>query len=329
MFRTTRIKLTLWYMLISCLVSVLFSYVIFVGVNRELVRFERLQRVRLQEWGWRGPEPDLEIVNHARYRLVVALGIITAGISALAGLGGYILAGQTLAPIAEVVEKQRRFVADASHELRTPLTSLKSETEVALRDKNLNLAEAKKLMESNLEEINRLQTLSDNLIKLSRFQGVTDALILEQIEAAEVAGEAIKKVAGIASAREIKINSDIKNFGLVANKNSLVELLVILLENAVKYSMPKSEITISAKKTNGQAVWEVCDRGSGIARADLEHVFERFYRGDKSRTKSDTHGYGLGLSIASEIVSKHGGTIGVKSQVGRGSTFTVRLPVKH
>ncbi|OGC98347.1 hypothetical protein A2634_00025 [Candidatus Amesbacteria bacterium RIFCSPHIGHO2_01_FULL_48_32] len=316
-------------MLISCLVSVLFSYVIYVGVNRELVRFERLQRVRLQEWGWLGPEPDLEIVNHARYRLVVVLGIITAGISALAGIAGYVLAGQTLAPLEDMVERERRFVADASHELRTPLTSLKSETEVALRDKKLDLTDARRLMASNLEEINRLQDLSDNLIKLSRLQGATDAVPLEQIEAAMVVGEAVKKVAGIAAAKEIKISSDIKNIKLEADKSGLVELLVILLDNAIKYSLAKSEVTVRAYKTNGQGVWEVRDRGVGIAQRDLGHVFERFYRGDKSRTKSEAHGYGLGLAIASEIVAKHGGTIGVKSQVGRGSTFTVRLPVKH
>lgn len=327
MFNSTRIKLAVWYTLITCLVSLLFSYVIYVGINRELVRFERLQGIRLREWGWPGPELDLEIVNHARYRLVVILSIIVSGISGLAGIAGYILAGQTLEPIKDALEKQRRFVADASHELRTPLTSLKAETEVALRDKALDLAGAKKLLESNLEEINRLQDLSDSLIKLSRFQSQENKISWEQLSSQEIAEEAIKKISGLAQARDIKIESSVKNFRLEGDKNSLIELLVILLDNALKYSSPQNRVALLVKKTAGHTMWEVRDQGMGIARQDLSHVFERFYQGNKSRTKSASQGYGLGLSIASEIVARHGGTIGVKSQVGKGSTFTFRLPI--
>src|SRR3989304_7701028 len=163
-----QIKLTVWYLLIIMLVSVVFSLVIYSGINRELGRFERSQVLRLrreQELMLPAPLPpelrglDAQIVAAARMRLTLTLVLINIGIFGIAGFAGYFLAGRTLKPIKEMVDEQNRFITDASHELRTPITSLKTEIEVNLRDKNLS-KDAKKLLESNLEEVNSLQSLS-------------------------------------------------------------------------------------------------------------------------------------------------------------------------
>lgn len=177
MFQNARIKLTAWYVLIIAIISVLFSIAIYVTVNRELERLEHSQIVRQLQWQRLGPGPAIAMpddidVSEVRFRIIMTLGLVDASIVLLSSLAGYFLAGRTLAPIAEMVDDQNRFIADASHELRTPLTSLKSEIEVTLRDKKIGLRDTKALLVSNLEEVNKLQNLSDNLIKLTQYHKV-------------------------------------------------------------------------------------------------------------------------------------------------------------
>lgn len=177
MFRSARLKLTAWYLLIIMLISVSFSIGIYNVQIRELERFRRVQPIRAEDLTPNGIRSrvfviDQTLIDEAEDNLQFTLIIINVGILILAGYSGYFLAGRTLTPIREMVDEQNRFITDASHELRTPITSLRSEIEVTLRDKNLNLKEARELLKSNLEEVNNLQYLSDNLIKLSQNQKI-------------------------------------------------------------------------------------------------------------------------------------------------------------
>lgn len=356
MFQSARIKLTGWYLLIIMLVSIFFSLAIYSGINRELSGIEHFQRMRLeqdkrgfndmfeqfrQEREERGlPAPHMrrfmmsdnpEMVKQARLRLTTVLIFINFVILAIAGLLGYFLAGKTLLPIKEMMDEQKRFVTDASHELRTPLTSLRTEIEVNLRDKKLTLSEAKYLLKSNLEEVVNLQALSDNLIKLSQYQKDINTLKFAQFSLAAVIDESVKKVNSLARHKDIAIENEITDFTFegIDDKKMLSELFAIFLDNAIKFSPKGQSVKITSKKTDGHIVIEITDQGSGIAGDEIPHIFDRFYRAEKSRNKLDVPGYGLGLSIAKQIVDKHHGSISVKSEPDKGTTFAVRLPIKR
>lgn len=332
MFRSARIKLTAWYLLIIMVISAFFSAAIYRALTFELDRFERAQRLRIEnQFEGLPPVPrqfrlDPDLVEETKNRLKLILGIIDLVILGGAAVAGYFLAGRTLRPIAEMVDEQGRFITDASHELRTPLTSLKLETEVNLRDQKLTLKQAKSLLKSNLEEINNLQILSDDLIKLTQYQSGGNDLAMAAVSLAEITHEAIRKVSGLARGQKITIVNKVKDLSFKANKATLVELLVIFLDNAIKYSPSRALVTLTTEKKSHHVLVAVTDQGMGIDKKDLPHLFDRFYRADKSRTKSDAIGYGLGLSIAKQIVDRHHGLITVKSSLGKGTTFTVQLP---
>jgi two-component system, OmpR family, sensor histidine kinase CiaH len=333
MFEKARIKLTAWYLLIIMSVSIIFSLVIYSGIDREFERFDRAQNMRLKiETQLMLPFPppqlhefDAQTAAAARVRLVTTLILINLGILGIAGIAGYFLAGRTLRPIKEMMDEQNRFVADASHELRTPLTSLKTSIEVNLRNKDLTLRQAKELIKSNLEEVELLRVLSDGLIRLTYYQKPNGNIIFEKVTLEEIADNAVGKITAMAMANKIKINLKIGKLQVKGDRKSLTELLVILLDNAIKYSKPNSSVKILASEINNRAVIAVSDEGIGIDKKDLPHIFDRFYRAEKSRSKKDVSGYGLGLSIAKKIVEIHNGTIAVKSEKGEGATFTVTL----
>lgn len=329
MFKEARIKLTAWYLAIIMVISLSFSVVIFLGINRELTRIESLQSMRaqrnqvlatlLEEIGEeriaRGLPPpnlplpnDIENVSAIRTRIITILGFINLSILVLAGAGGYFLAGRTLEPIRKNMEDQRAFISDASHELRTPLTSLRTEIEVALRDKSRTLADSTNLIKSNLDDVNRMQKLANYLLEMNRYDG-GNGMKKTKVDLKKVAIRAIGKM---------KVKADLTRSIVLGNEDSLVELMTILLDNAFKYGRGK-EVEVRTKKGG---VLEVTDHGAGIASMDLPHIFDRFYRSDKSR---GTEGYGLGLSIAKSIVDLHGGKIEVTSKPGKGTKFRITL----
>lgn len=323
MFQKTRIKLTVWYLLIIMLVSIVFSFAIYSGINRELGRFERSQELHLRRERV-AREFDPQMIRAARMRLTLTLILINLGIFGIAGLAGYFLAGRTLRPIKEMVDEQNRFITDASHELRTPLTSLKTSIEVNLRNKNLTLDQAKKLIKSNLEDVGYLQALSDGLIHLAYYQK-PNGTAFEKVSIKDVIEIAIEKTKAIADKNKIKIKSEIEIAEVKGNKKSLIELIIILLDNAIKYSSQNSLIKVCANKIDKDVVIAISDNGIGIDEKDLPYIFDRFYRAEKSRSKKNVSGYGLGLSIAKKIVEIHKGTIDVKSKKDKGTTFTVIL----
>ena len=359
MFNKARLKLTFWYLLIIMLISISFSVFIYRFLTSEFNRVLRMEKLR-QQGLWTPPKtgmihiflenneiiqkrpifispPNPEVLEEAKARLLYILISINLAILGLSGAAGYFLAGRTLRPIKNMIDEQNRFITDASHELRTPLTSLKSEIEVNLRDKKLTLAEAKKLLESNLEEVNNLQYLSDNLMKLGFFVSQTklaqthkaNGVKFEKVSLLQVSEEAVKKVGKLAKKKNIHIINKTEGQSLQADRQSLIELFVILLDNAIKYSPPDTTVTISSATSRlhpkgvNSVLINVSDEGIGIDKKDLPFLFDRFYRSDKSRSEE---GFGLGLSIAKQIVDKHNGSIEVKSELNKGTTFTIKLP---
>ncbi len=252
---------------------------------------------------------------------LVLLNIITLGAGFAAS---YLLARKTLEPIEEAMESQARFTADASHELRTPLTAMQTEIEVALRDQKLTKEEAKELLASNLEEVVKLRILSDGLLRLARQKNEPLTNTVADIE--QVAQKAIDHTARQATEKQITIKSTITKKTLVKGDTpTLTELISILIDNAIKYSEPKTNVTISAERKDGHLLLRVADQGMGIAEKDAPHVFERFYRADTSRTKKDVGGYGLGLSIARKLTDLHKGSIEIETTSKKGTTFKVTL----
>ena len=329
-FESTRIRLTLWYLLIIALISLSFSALIYRDVSGQLER-----GFRAAEWRLRGqlfPRPDVnpmllvdELVAAKKLVLFRLLALNTF-ILVVAGIGGYFLAGKTLKPIEEMVDKQKQFIADASHELRTPLTSLRSEIEVAMRDKKLTLAQSKKLLMSNLEETNRIQKLVNYLLELGRYEGGEHQLPAEPLDVAEIATAALEKFTAQAKQKNITLVSDLRHTRVKANRQSLNQLFNILLDNAFKYTPSGGRIEVTAKHRGREVEISVADTGAGIDSSDLPYIFNRFYRADVSRSKTKVDGFGLGLAIAKSIVGQLGGEIKVKSQLGQGTTFSLLLP---
>jgi two-component system sensor histidine kinase CiaH len=335
MFKETRIKLTAWYLLIIMSISIFFSAVIYEGFSSELGRVERIQRLRIerqfpgmpnmvQQFG-QGIEAgnfylDPDLINETKQRLILILVGINSFILVSSAVAGYFLAGRTLQPIKLTLEEQKRFTADASHELRTPLTSMKTEIEVFLRGKRLSLDEARKLLKSNLEEVNKMQKLSNYLLTLNKYQD-RSSFPLKEINLKEIAKEGIHEMEKSAKMKNIKIIQKLKSTNVYGNKDSLVKLMTILLDNAIKYSKKGRKIIV---KTESNFL-EVEDFGIGIAKKDISHIFDRFYRAETSRSKEKVDGYGLGLSIAKNIVELHKAKIEVKSKLGKGAAFIVRF----
>jgi two-component system sensor histidine kinase CiaH len=336
MFEKARIKLTAWYLIIIMSISIMFSAAIFSVLNHEVNRFARAQQFRIEHRLQNEPIPPFEnlppitypeLIQESKQRLLFSLILINGSIFFIAGGLGYILAGRTLKPIADMVNEQYRFITDASHELRTPLTSLKSAMEVNLRDPHLTLPSAKTLIRENIDEVDRLQSLSDSLLVLAQNKNQNEDDMKEIVSLSFVLQGAIKKIKPLAVKKHITLTSEeMKTISCRGNQQKLTDLFVILLDNAIKYSPKNSEVTVTTQHVDGNVKIQVKDSGIGINKNDIDHIFDRFYRADSARTKTDATGYGLGLAIAKQIAQSHHGTITVQSVIKKGSVFTVTLP---
>jgi signal transduction histidine kinase len=331
MFNNARIKLTAWYLLIIMFISIFFSLAIYRGVIGEMNRVTRLERFRIQQTPFNQPMVppvlfDQEIIGEIKRRIIFSLIVINGIILVTAGGLGYFLAGKTLKPIADMVDEQNRFVSDASHELRTPLTSLKTAIEVELRDKKMDLPSAKKLMGDNLVEINRLQSLSEGLLQLTQMENGNSNLKLEKLSLKKIIGTAVKKINIIAREKKITIVNSSQDYKITGNELALTDLLVIVLDNAIKYSGHGKKIIIDTEKKDKKVSLFIKDQGIGIDGKDLPRVFDRFYRAEKARERKGTGGYGLGLAIAKKIVETHHGKIEIESKLDKGTTVIIILP---
>jgi signal transduction histidine kinase len=280
-----------------------------------------------------GPAPLVVQVARSAYfaaetvtrQLTVVAGLSAAGLLALGG-AGYWLAGRAMRPVAAAFQRQRDFVSDASHELRTPLTLLRGNAEVLARHPEQRIGDNLELVEDIISETDRLGRLVSDLLTLARADAGTAQVLRQPLDLSALATELAADVTPLAAAKGLALTTEIAPGVTVAgDRDRLRQLGLILLDNAIRYT-PAGTVTVRLRGDGAAAALSVEDTGVGIAPEHLPHIFERFYRTDAARSPTDG-GAGLGLAIARWIAEAHGGTFIVTSTVGRGSVFTVRLPV--
>ena len=225
------------------------------------------------------------------------------------------------------LERQRRFTADASHELRTPLAALTAEIELAL-ERPRTTEEYQQTLRSLAEDSSRLNLLVRDLLTLARVDSGQERLVLETMELDDLTEGVMETLMPLAEQRGVRLESGvIKPVEIVGDQTRLTQLLVNLVDNGLKYTPAGGAVTVSVHQDGPAAIIRVKDTGRGIPAGDVPHIFDRFYRVDSGRARSDG-GTGLGLAICEWIVRAHGGQINVQSVEGQGSTFTVQLPLR-
>ncbi|HEX8186441.1 MAG TPA: HAMP domain-containing sensor histidine kinase [Blastocatellia bacterium] len=234
---------------------------------------------------------------------------------------------EMISKLEQAFERERRFTADASHELKTPLAVLRGDIEVTLRRERA-AEEYKRVLASSLEEIARLTKLTDDLLTLARSDAGERMLELEPVRLDHLAAEAHAYMQPLAESVGVSLSYDGPRSPVVVegDEKRLKQLLVNLLDNAIKYTPSGGRARLALAAKDSSALIEVADSGRGIPATALPHVFERFYRQSDPKDSRVT-GFGLGLAISKWIVDAHGGTIEVESTEGKGSRFSIRLPV--
>ncbi len=233
----------------------------------------------------------------------------------LAQLGG------AYSQVEDALRAQRRFVADASHELRTPLTSIRGNLALLRRDPPISEADRAAVLADTEEESERMSRLVHDLLQLARADSGRP-LAAEPLAVGALIDEVCRQARGIAPDRHIECETA-GSLTVLGDRDALKQVLLILLDNALKFTPPSAGIWVSASDTADTVTISVRDSGPGIDPAALPHIFERFYRGDAARSGPGT---GLGLAIARQLVNAQGGAIDVTSHLGSGSVFTVTLP---
>jgi heavy metal sensor kinase len=221
-------------------------------------------------------------------------------------------------------EQQTRFTADASHELRTPLSIVLSHAELALK-KPRSEADYRAALETTLKAARRMKSVVEALLTLARADAREVTLRLEPVKLHELVADAVSGLTPVAAGRQVTIDTDLGPVEMSGDRNLLHELVTNLLKNAILYNRDGGRVTVTLTATTDAATLTVADTGIGIPAADQPHVFRRFYRVDKARSR-EQGGTGLGLAISQWITHLHRGTISFTSEEGVGTTFAVTLP---
>ena len=228
--------------------------------------------------------------------------------------------------LQRAADELRRFTADAAHELRTPLSVLQAEAEVALRQSR-SADEYRRVIEVTLDESKRLGRLADRLLTLCRHDSGLQPMRHEEVQFDALVRDVVDQVRVTADEKGVVlVNAPLAECVIAGDDIQLSQLLFNLLDNAVKFTKPGGKVEVHEEQHNGHVLLAISDTGIGIPHTDLPHVFERFYRADKSRN-GQTGGAGLGLAISKAIVESHHGTIAIDSTLNAGTVVRVKLPV--
>ena len=243
-------------------------------------------------------------------------------------IASYILSKNTLRPIIQSWKKQNQFVQDASHELRTPLTIIKAKQESLLEKPETKIIDNVEDISITLQETQRLTKLVKELMELAKSDSDRLKLNKEKFNFDEQMKTIINLYKDVAETegKILNLNLDYKE-EIYADLNKLKEVLIILLDNSIKYTEQGAQIEVKSYKKNNKLVLEVIDTGIGISKEAIDHVFERFYREEKSRNRSKG-GSGLGLSIAYNIVELHKGSIKFDKNREIGTRVVVKIPIE-
>jgi heavy metal sensor kinase len=228
--------------------------------------------------------------------------------------------------LEDAVQASKRFVADASHELRTPLAVLRGELEGLAQDRELK-AHTREALGSLLEEVDRLSDVVEGLLALSRLDAGEGKSAWVAFDLAELATSTAEQMSLLAEDKSIRVVCQSSPGAMVeGDRARLKQVIVNLLDNAIKYTPPGGRVELKVTREGGCAVLDVVDNGIGIPAEALSHVFQRFFRADGSRSR-EQGGAGLGLSIVKSICAAHGACVEVLSEPGKGSTFRIRQPL--
>lgn len=252
--------------------------------------------------------------------IVVIIGAVASG------LCGYFLSGRSLVPIKKGMEHQQEFLADASHELRTPIAVIQTNLEVVRGDGEESVNSQMEWLNNAYDETKRMHRIVEDLMFLARADAGEVHIEDSEVDLGFLCCEVAERMLTVAAGKQINLLVDVPDTPLMVfgDESQLTQLLVILIDNAIKYSESGTYITVSAEKAGTMVVMKVVDQGIGIPEADLKKVFQRFYRVDKARSREEG-GTGLGLSIAQWIVERHRGVIDASSEEGRGTTMVVKF----
>lgn len=258
--------------------------------------------------------------KHLIQRIIWILLILAVLFGVLFALAGNFFAGQAMKPILDAFEKQRKFVSDASHELRTPLSVFYSALDLLSTEEKEKLSPfGQQVLEDAKHETELMHKLLDDLLFLARSNQDRFELELEELDLSSLITSLLSRFKRNLP-QQIALLEDIQDgVSMKGDKARIEQLLYILLENAKRYTI-EGTITCTLKAQEEKIEISVKDTGIGISKKDLEHIFERFYRGDKARKRNGT---GLGLAIAQTIVQAHGGKIEAKSEEGKGTEFII------
>ena len=229
----------------------------------------------------------------------------------------------TFARLDAAFTQQSRFTADAAHELRTPVSVMLTQTQTALaRDRNA--AEYRETIESCQRAAQRMRQLIESLLELARLDAGQETMKRMSFDLSKITHDCVELINPLAAERGIKFECDLAPTESSGDPERIAQVITNLLTNAIHYNRDNGKVCATVQSSDDMALLTVSDTGEGISSEDLPHIFERFYRAEKSRSSGRT---GLGLAISKAIVEAHGGTIEVSNELDKGTTFTVRLPL--
>lgn len=234
---------------------------------------------------------------------------------------------ETFERLDSAFHRQVQFTADASHELRTPLSIIHAGSELAL-SRPRSADEYRQIIETSLRASQRMKSLVESLLVLARADADALELKYSRFDLRQAVDESVALLQPVARQRNVRVFTEGASLELDADRERILQLITNLLSNAIQYNRECGSVQIAVAPGDGAALLKIVDTGAGIAAADQPHVFERFFRADRARSRA-SGGCGLGLAICQSIVKAHGGSICFTSEPGAGTTFIVRVPLSR